>query len=123
MERPLRTKILATFFFLAWGMVLFPSAASAAGNPGVKAARGIVNLSTGWLEIPAQMAERKGFFHGVTMATTRTLYGLWDMLTFPAAPYDSPVMDPDTLIYPKNEPRDIQPLPKNKPADQSSETT
>ncbi len=88
------------------------------GNPGTKLTRGIVNTTTGWLEVPAQMAEQKQedstqvwwFFHGLlrggAMALGRTIYGLWDIVTFPIAPYNAPVMDPDTLIEPKQKPRE-----------------
>ncbi|MDO8729927.1 MAG: exosortase system-associated protein, TIGR04073 family [Candidatus Omnitrophota bacterium] len=88
------------------------------GNPGTKLTRGIVNLTTGWLEIPAQMAEQKEtdpthvmwFFHGLlqgmTVGGSRTLYGLWDIVTFPVAPYNAPFMEPDTLINPKAKPRE-----------------
>ncbi len=105
----------------------FPAAALAGGNPGVKLTRGLLNIGTGWLEIPAQMEEQKkmdnsagdwvirGFFKGVGMGLARTLYGMWDILSFPVAPYDAPIMDPDTLIRPKHAPTDLQPLPPEKP--------
>ncbi len=105
---------------------LQPAAVLAGGNPGVKLTRGLVNITTGWLEIPAQMTERKnmddtsalwmvhGFIQGVTMGMGRTLYGVWDTLTFPVAPYDAPIMSPDTLIRPKHDPTDIKPLPPEK---------
>ena len=104
----------------------FPAAALAGGNPGVKLTRGLLNIGTGWLEIPAQMAEQEetdnsaggwvfhGFLKGVAMGLARTLYGVWDILSFPVAPYDAPIMDPDTLIRPKHAPTDIQPLPPEK---------
>ena len=96
---------------------LLPAAAFAegnGGNPAAKLTRGLVNIGTGFLEIPAQMAEQKktddtaflwmvhGFFRGVMMGTARTLYGAWDILTFPVAPYNAPIMEPDTLIQPKH---------------------
>ncbi|GEM_PF-1227259 len=93
------------------------------GNPGTKITRGIVNVATGWLEVPAQMAEQKKtdttqvwwFFHGLlrggTLALARTCYGVWDIVTFPVAPYNAPLMEPDVLIKPKDKPRDLQPLP------------
>lgn len=94
--------------------LVFPRPAHAVG-PANKLVRGVVNLSTGWLEIPHQMAERKedgtvvlwavhGFIYGTIMGFTRTLYGLVDTLTFPIPPYDSPLMEPDTLIAPKHGP-------------------
>lgn len=100
-----------------------PDGGGESGNPGVKLARGVTNLATGWLEIPVQMAEQKktdptavlwvihGFLRGLAEGASRTLYGAWDIATFPVAPYDAPVMDPDTLIKPKTKPRALEPLP------------
>ena len=81
-----------------------------------KLVRGIVNLTTGWLEIPKEMAEREpdgtvvmgpvvhGFMQGLTHGTQRTLYGFWDILTFWAPPYEGPEKEPETLIDPYEEP-------------------
>ena len=91
------------------------------GNPGTKLTRGLINTTTGWLEIPAQMAEQKKtdttqvmwFFHGLlrgmTVGVARTAYGLWEMITFPVAPYNDPYMQPDTLIDPKAKHREPEP--------------
>ena len=92
----------------------FPGTACAA-SPATKLTRGLVNTTTGWLEIPSQMAARKedgtvvlwmvhGFIYGTIMGFTRTLYGLYDIVTFPIGPYDTPRMEPDTLIAPKHGP-------------------
>lgn len=92
--------------------VSFPGTAHAV-NPATKLIRGVVNTGTGWLEIPNQMAARKedgtvvlwtvhGFIYGTLMSLTRTLYGLYDVVTFPIPPYDAPRMEPDTLIVPKH---------------------
>lgn len=103
--------------------VPFTSSALAAGNPATKLTRGIVNLATGWIEVPVQMAERKsyddtkvmwlvhGLLEGVRQAGRRTLMGAWDVITFPIAPYDRPTLDPDTLIEPDDPPREIGPMP------------
>lgn len=76
-----------------------------------KLTRGGVNLATGWLEVPNQMIERRqersplwflhGTLFGLGMTAMRTLYGMYDIVTFPFPPYDQPVMDPDTLIQPR----------------------
>lgn len=119
--RNLRRSISVFLVLLFLGLPASP--ALAGGNPGVKLTRGIVNLATGWLEIPAQAAEQKkrddtavwwlvhGLVRGVMIGTGRTLYGAYDIITFPIAPYDAPMMDPDTLIDPKRKPRDVDPLP------------
>ena len=121
-----RRVIGSTLAALLLSGLLLPAAAFASGeggNPGVKLARGITNLATGWMEIPVQMAEQKktdttavlwavhGFIRGLGIGGARTLYGVWDIVTFPLAPYDAPVMDPDTLIKPKAKPRQLEPLP------------
>ncbi len=105
-----------------------PAAAFAGGdggNPAVKLTRGIVNLASGWLEVPNQVAERKnldssthwwithGLVRGFMLATARTLYGVYDILTFPVAPYDAPLMAPDTLIAPKPQLRKEEPPPSS----------
>lgn len=101
--------LLGSFFILGQ-----PSPALAA-NPVTKLIRGVVNLTTGLLEIPNQMATRKGdgttvmwtihgFIEGFATGVARTFCGAYDILTFPVAPYDAPLMDPDTLIAPKHGP-------------------
>lgn len=105
-----RKTVLVLTAALTLALVL-PGAAQAA-NPATKLTRGVVNITTGWLEIPRQMVERKddgtvvwymvhGFLYGTRMGITRTLHGLFDIVTFPIAPYDAPLMEPDTLIAPK----------------------
>ncbi len=101
---------------------LLPNAALAEANPGVKVTRGVVNVLTGWLEVPRQIGQREhtdppvywfihGLVSGLGMATARTFYGIYDMITFPFPPYNSPVMDPETLIHPGTEPRHLEKLP------------
>lgn len=100
---------------LALGLAFVLPGTSLAVNPVTKLTRGAINATTGWLEIPNQMAERKedgtavmwvvhGFVYGTIMGFTRTLYGLYDVVTFPVGPYDAPLMEPDTLIAPKHGP-------------------
>ena len=111
-EHRLRQRCAA--WVLAVSFVGLMPAPALAVNPATKLVRGVVNTSTGWLEIPSQMAERQddgtvmmwavhGFVYGTIMGLTRTLYGLYDVITFPVGPYDAPLMDPDTLIAPKHE--------------------
>lgn len=82
------------------------------GNPVTKLIRGVVNVTTGWLEVPIQMVENKdetlllwiphGFFQGLMQGGMRTFLGAWDILSFPLAPYDAPLLEPDTLIEPRH---------------------
>ena len=61
-----------------------------------KLSRGAVNTATGWLEIPTQMGRAKkdtqvlwvvtGFGEGLIRGMTRTLVGVWDLITFPIPP-------------------------------------
>lgn len=101
--------------FLTLALILSAAAPAFAVNPATKLTRGIVNTSTGWLEVPNQMAQRKGdgtvvmwtvhgLIHGLAIGLARTCYGLYDIVTFPVGPYDAPLMDPDTLIAPKHGP-------------------
>ena len=73
-----------------------------------KLSRGALNTALGWMEVPYRITERDrsdqpvysfvhGFLYGIGMATVRTLYGLWDLVTFPLPPYDGPTLDPETL--------------------------
>lgn len=76
-----------------------------------KLGRGAVNTTTGWLELPIRASKAKddtavlwlavGVFEGVTYGLTRTLIGIWDLVTFPIPPYDSILMEPETLITEK----------------------
>ncbi len=71
--------------------------------------RGALNTTTGWTELPLQMASQSssenlyhgltyGFVDGLTLGTKRTLYGAWDWLTFGLPPYDKPKMSPETVF-------------------------
>ena len=75
-----------------------------------KLQRGAVNTTTGWMELANQpMLELKhndqpvlgaflGFGKGILAGLQRTGYGLSDALSFPLAPHDRPVMEPETLF-------------------------
>ena len=104
-------------------LTCLPPASAWAANPATKLSRGIVNLVSGWLEFPLKMAEEEsrsdtkvlwiahGTMRGLGAAGARTLYGLWDIVTFPVAPYNRPTLDPDTLIEPNDPPLEVQPFP------------
>jgi putative exosortase-associated protein (TIGR04073 family) len=92
-----------------------PSASSQnqaiAGYPGLVAAkllRGLANLSTGWLELPKQIARvggsrgwligsTRGSIEGLGMLTARTLAGAYEVLTFPipVPPRFQPLLQPE----------------------------
>jgi putative exosortase-associated protein (TIGR04073 family) len=81
-----------------------------ADGPMDKLQRGAVNTTTGWLELGHQpMLEMQhsdqpvlgaflGFGKGILAGLQRTGYGLSDALSFPLAPHDRPVMEPETLF-------------------------
>lgn len=86
-----------------------------------KLGRGVTNTATGWLELPASIGNAKregtvalwlvtGAVEGLVKGMTRTLVGIWDMVTFPIPPYDSALLDPPTLITEKP-PRETAPQP------------
>jgi len=77
------------------GLLAGPPAAWAQ-DPIHKAGRGLVNLLTGWIEIPRQMDVGRhepnpltgfmgGFFKGAGLGLLRTGVGLYETLTFPFA--------------------------------------
>lgn len=89
---------------------LNPAPAHAA-NFFTKLSRGAVNTATGWLEVPTQIGKAKkdtqvlwlftGFGEGLIYGMTRTLVGIWDVVTFAIPPYDSVLIEPETLITEK----------------------
>lgn len=108
-RRTLAPAVLA--FALLTG--LYPAPAHAANLFG-KFGRGIVNTTTGWVEIPLEISAAKkrddetavlwffaGMTEGIVQGGKRTLFGLWDLVTFPVPPYDRPVLEPETLISEK----------------------
>lgn len=102
------TVVAVALLTLSLGAGLLPAPAQAA-NPFTKLGRGVVNTCTGWFELPASIGREKregtvilwlvtGTVEGLVQGMTRTLVGIWDMVTFPIPPYDSALMDPETLI-------------------------
>ena len=84
-----------------------------ADGPMDKLERGAVNTTTGWLELGHQpMLEVQhsdqpvlgvflGFGKGILAGLQRTGYGLSDALSFPLAPHDRPLLEPETLFKDK----------------------
>lgn len=74
-----------------------------------KLERGVINTTTGWLELAVQpvkgahgeepfLGTVAGFGRGLLLGLQRTGIGLADGLSFPVAPYNRPVMEPETLF-------------------------
>lgn len=100
---------------VAIGLVLLLTVPAQAKDPFTKLGRGLINLATGWVELPIRIAEGledeqgfwqpiAGFADGIGKAFQRTLYGAWDTLSFPFPPYNRPLLDPDVLTRDKNHP-------------------
>lgn len=82
-----------------------------AQDMGHKAGRGLVNVATGWLELPKTIHDGSqeenpvvgvttGIFKGVGKAVLRTLVGAYEVVTFPV-PYPkdyAPVYEPEYVF-------------------------
>ena len=97
---------MATFvLFLTMG--LFTGVAGAE-DMGKKLCRGTINTTTGWAELPYQVVHQSsddpykgmtyGFMDGLSKGLQRTMYGVWDSVTFMVPPYHEPAMEPETLF-------------------------
>ncbi|MGH7254382.1 MAG: exosortase system-associated protein, TIGR04073 family [Nitrospirales bacterium] len=93
-----------------------PVGAAALGM-GTKLVRGVVNVTTGWLEMPKQMYRHAtlqgwtgglliGPFEGLGMSFVRTLAGAYEVLTFPlpVPPRYQTMVTPDYVWEPDNAP-------------------
>jgi len=77
-------------------------------DPDTQLARGVVNVATGWVEVPKQSAigGQKaggpgllgGFFKGVALSATRTLVGGYEIATFWTPTHVEPMMKPATVF-------------------------
>lgn len=84
-------------------IILFAVGTAANADPVEKAARGIINVTTGWLEIPKVIYQDSvnenplfgatfGLLHGAGCAIYRTGAGLIDIVTCPFKPYDEHIV-------------------------------
>ncbi len=106
--------IVAGFVFLAAIIAAVPAFAADgtehAGNPGEKLARGVVNATTGWMEVPKETARGDqeaglpgligGLFKGVALGATRTAVGGLEIGTFllPIPNRYEPILKPATVF-------------------------
>ena len=109
-----RKHIVAAFVFLAAIVAVVPAFAAdgteQAGNPGEKLARGVVNATTGWVEVPKETARGAqeagppgliwGLFKGVALGVTRTVVGGVEIGTFmlPIPNGYEPILKPATVF-------------------------
>ena len=106
-----------TFIFIGMVLAAFPAfsviptafAYEEADSALSKFERGVINTTTGWMEVGVQPSEGyksahpvtgtlfgvgKGIFKGLQRMGT----GLVDIVTFPLPPYDSSTAEPETLF-------------------------
>lgn len=76
-----------------------------AENAGDKLTRGLVNFSTGWIELPKQIHQTSkesnpfagilfGSIKGLGYSAARMGTGAFDSVTFAIPPYDKPLIEP-----------------------------
>ena len=99
---------LVTLATLCTALSAFAGGPEYLADPDTQLARGVVNVATGWVEVPRQSAIGgqkaggsglvAGFFKGVGLGAARTLVGSYEIATFWApAPFE-PVMQPATVL-------------------------
>ena len=104
----MRKLLKRTAIFLITLMILNMASAGYAQNMSNKLNRGLVNIVTGWFEVPKNMSDGiskhdfvSAFFIGLPkgcwMTIVRTGAGIYDTVTFPIpAPQDyKPVLEPE----------------------------
>jgi len=75
-------------------------------SPVNKLGRGIINMATFWMELPAEVAKVSkeqdpaagatvGVVNGVIISAVRGATALYDTVTFPVASYSKPAMKPE----------------------------
>lgn len=82
-------------------------------SPVTKGSDGFINASTGWSDLPAEVAETSarenvlsgitfGLGRGLVSGITRTTAGVVDMVTCAFPPYDQPLADPQYQVEDPN---------------------
>ena len=92
-------------------IILNMASPSFAQDPGKKLGRGLVNILTGWVELPKniyQTSTESNFFSGITvglvkglgMTVVRTGAGIYDTATFPfSLPQGyKPILEPEYVL-------------------------
>ena len=109
-----RKHLIVTLIVLAMTLAALPAfandAADYASGAGNKLGRGVVNATTGWVEIPKRAVQGGqqagaagavvGFFNGLGMAVTRSVAGGFEIGTFlvPNPNGWGPLMKPTTVF-------------------------
>ena len=110
MDRKRLVTALITLAALCAALPAFAAGAEYFAGPDMKLARGVTNVTTGWVEIPKQTSfgSRQtgppgaigGFFKGVALGAARTVVGGYEVATFwaPIPERFEPVMKPATVF-------------------------
>ncbi|MEI8349539.1 MAG: exosortase system-associated protein, TIGR04073 family [Candidatus Omnitrophota bacterium] len=83
-------------------------------EPANKMGTGIVNVATGWADVPKKISDRSaeqnplagltiGFGEGVVTGVARTTAGALDVAMFSIPPYDAPLMESEYKVSNPNE--------------------
>ncbi|MCU0665888.1 MAG: exosortase system-associated protein, TIGR04073 family [Candidatus Omnitrophica bacterium] len=86
-----------------------PDAGNVYKTPFNKMYRGLINISTSWVEIPAEcfkvgseknpvLGVTLGAMQGCVLAVCRIVTGAFDAVTFVIPPYDKPIMKPEFAL-------------------------
>jgi putative exosortase-associated protein (TIGR04073 family) len=99
---------LATVATVCAALPAFAGRPEYLADPDTQLARGIVNVATGWVEVPKQsliggqnrggLGLVGGFFKGVGLGAARTLVGGYEIATFWALADFEPLMQPATVL-------------------------
>ena len=110
----MRTRAIAVFVFVLCALPIPAASADTrmrSGGAVRKLGRGVVNLVTGWVEIPRRIDETSwdqgmaagmtwGLLRGLGYGFIRTAAGAYEMVTFPvpAPPDYAPVIEPEFVF-------------------------
>ena len=114
----MRKRTVAVGLLMAIGMLAGARPAAAeqmeAGKAFTKLTRGVINIVTGWVEIPKRVSETSqtsgsaagftwGILRGIGHGFIRTAAGFYELFTFPfpAPPGYAPVIQPEYVFSPE----------------------
>ena len=115
----MRNRTVAAGLLVAIGMLAGAGPAAAepmeAGKACTKLTRGVINIVTGWVEIPKRVSETSqtsgsaagftwGILRGIGHGFIRTAAGFYELFTFPfpAPPGYAPVIQPEYVFSPES---------------------
>jgi putative exosortase-associated protein (TIGR04073 family) len=103
---------------MGWVAVMLLIPPAEASSPLRKLARGLANVSTGWIELPAEVARTtelegsiaglsSGIVRGAWKGLERTVVGAWEAATFvfanyprqPGSDFYGPLIEPEFIVF------------------------